>query len=288
MGKTPQQNDSPEGRTPDSEHMVNPAQNNQGPKETAKKIVFKTDDPVPGLENLPGEASELFKNIMSKDLPLKNTASGQKEKVMMEAMTPEQTLENLERLPQMDQQTQDLFRQMVMPKKPPENLAPDLKQSPAKTGQLPKMPPPPPPSVAPQPPAAVIPENNDFPQRDVIIDEAGSIFGIKINQSKRKDIIEIMKTKSKVNNFGNDHTILKYDDVGINFHLGDSGFLQEITFSYPFEGATSKGLKIFDSINQAIKIYGQPRIRTQSGAMWDKISIFLTDDTIITIRLRSA
>jgi hypothetical protein len=275
MEQTPQQNDSPKGE-PDSELK----KENQA-KEAGKKIVFQMEDTDSGLENLPAEASDLMKNILSADVFMK-TSSAANEKTRSDSMTPEETMA---KAPKMDQQAQDLLRRMVMQEKlsetPPPAAKPETVSQDLPAKAPPPAPPPPPPRSPAPPPPPKMTEKNEF-----AIDERGAIFGLQINKAKRKDIIEVMKSKSKVNNSSSDHSTLKYEDVGINFYL-ESGILQEITFSYPFEGATVKGLQIFDTINRAIELYGQPKMRTPGGAIWENMALFLKDDTVTTIRIRS-
>jgi hypothetical protein len=282
MEKTPQQTDSPDGN-PAPESRTNQVPDTQEIKGSAKKIIYKPDSGNLGMENLPPEASELFKHIMSNN-------PEHTEKVMMESMTPEQTIASA---PQMDQQAQDLLRMMVMNDKPSEKpvISETSEIEPPVFTIPPPPPPPPPPSIPPPPPAPspvlVNEPANKFSPQDLIIDERGAVFGIQINKTKKREVIEIMKSGNNLDNFVRTDSTIKFDDIGINFHFGDEGVLQEITFSYPFEGSTRRGLEIGNSITKAIELYGQPKMRTQSGAIWDKISIFLKDDTIISIRLRS-
>ncbi len=143
-------------------------------------------------------------------------------------------------------------------------------------GPLPPLPPPPPP-----PPS----DSQAVSTKSYIVNEFGSIFGIQIGKTTKKEVIEIMKAKSNINNLNITDETLKYNDIGINFHFA-IGNLDEISFYYPFEGQTSKGLKIGDNIKKAIEIYGYPNIKTGSGAIWGKISLFLNDDIVTTIRLK--
>jgi len=150
----------------------------------------------------------------------------------------------------------------------------------------PNIPPPPPPKA---PPAAPAPPVNNRPKNiDMTIVETGSVFGIQVNQANRRDVLAVMKDISKINISNPGESIFKYDDLGIVFYFGEGGNLQEITFSYPFEGKTSKGLRIEESVIRAIELYGQPKMKTQAGAIWNKFAVFLKDDIVTTIRLRNS
>ncbi len=139
------------------------------------------------------------------------------------------------------------------------------------------------PIVPPPPPLKAKTNNNEK-----IINEEGSIFGLQVNVTNRKEVLERMKGVSKINITNPGESIFKYDDLGIVFYFGEGGNLQEITFSYPFDGSTSKGLKLEESVNKAIQIYGQPKMKTNAGAIWNKFAVFLKDDIVTTIRLRSS
>jgi hypothetical protein len=128
------------------------------------------------------------------------------------------------------------------------------------------------------------PKDNDA----LIINEAGSIFGLQVNSTTRKEVIERMTKLSKIKITSPMESIFKYDDLGIAFYFGEGGTLQEITFSYPFAGETSKGLRIEDPIKKAIDIYGPPKMKTPAGAIWDKFAVFIKDYLVTTIRLRNS
>jgi hypothetical protein len=136
----------------------------------------------------------------------------------------------------------------------------------------------------PSPPAPPVPQNTDDP----VIDESGAIFGLQVGKAGRKDVLERMKTLSKVKISNPGESIFKYDDLGIAFYFGEGGGVQEITFSYPFSGHTQKGLQIDDPLQVAIDLYGPPKMQTPAGAIWDKFAVFLKDYTVTTIRLRSS
>ncbi len=122
---------------------------------------------------------------------------------------------------------------------------------------------------------------------DKTIHETGMFLGLEVTKSSQNDVIEAMKTISNINITNPRESIFKYDNLGIVFYFGEGGVLQEMTFSYPFAGVTSKGLRIEDSIYRAIEIYGNPKMKTAAGAIWAKFAVFLKGDKVMTIRLRA-
>ncbi len=145
--------------------------------------------------------------------------------------------------------------------------------------------PPPPKSFIPPPPPINPPPPPKEDAKDTVIDEVGAVFGLQINHSKKVDVITKMKKKNK--NCQIEENFIKFDDLGITFYFDQLGILDEITFSYPFLGSTKKGLRIQDDVEKAINLYGKPKMRTFSGVIWSKVAVFLNDDQVTTIRLRS-
>ena len=145
--------------------------------------------------------------------------------------------------------------------------------------------PPPPKLFVPPPPPINPPPPPKEDAKDTIIDEVGSVFGLQINHSKKMEVITKMKKKNK--NGQIEDKFVKFDELGITFYFDELGILDEITFSYPFLGATKKGLRIQDDVEKAISLYGKPKMRTFSGVIWSKVAVFLNDDQVTTIRLRS-
>lgn len=110
-----------------------------------------------------------------------------------------------------------------------------------------------------------------------IINEDGVFAGIVIGQSKKDEITEkLNKYNVYYNMMKSSDTNLIYDDVGISINLNEQGTVEEMSFNNIFKGTTKKGLKIGDTIDKAVEIYGDPEFMNQNCAVWSKISI-LTD-----------
>jgi hypothetical protein len=263
MGNNPQKND----------HMNRELE----ASESRKKFVLNDDDTAPNFGSLPPEASELVKNIMSNDLYSTIKSTNPVEEELLELLNKPLATE----APKIDQQSQDLLRRMVIQEKlaetpPPPPPPPDK----SKVNNIKaSIPPPPPVKKVPAPPKVKIPT-------DLTIYETGTALGIQVKNSKRRDVIDKMAAIDQLTTSNASEPVLKYESIGVIFYFSEGGNLQEITFSSPFQGKTSKGLEIGDSVQKAIELYGQPKMRTQAGAIWSTIAVFLKDDIVTAIRLR--
>lgn len=121
---------------------------------------------------------------------------------------------------------------------------------------------------------------------EYIVDEENGIFGIKIGKSTKQDVSKAMSMICKYIEYEITKRVFRYDEIGISYSFDDNNIVHEIYFSYPFSGCTTKGLKIDDSIEKAIKIYGNPKVKTPSAATWNNLSVFLNEGIITTIKLR--
>ncbi|MBC7473059.1 MAG: hypothetical protein H7263_02115 [Candidatus Sericytochromatia bacterium] len=115
-----------------------------------------------------------------------------------------------------------------------------------------------------------------------------TVFGITVGKTKRKDVYKIIKGKIKEhNNYMQNDLFQSFDEIGVAFYfsaLNDT--VEEIILSSKFEGTTTKGLKINYSMDKAIELHGQPKIRSQVIAFWANFSVFIKDETITSIKIR--
>jgi CheY-like chemotaxis protein len=103
------------------------------------------------------------------------------------------------------------------------------------------------------------------------INEAGIFLGIELNKTNCNEVLEkfsIIKTS-----LSQDNTI-NLPEMGITIIIGSNNIVEEITFDSNFNGSTSKGLKIKDTMEKALRLYGEPRFSEQNYAVWEKISVF--------------
>lgn len=121
---------------------------------------------------------------------------------------------------------------------------------------------------------------------EFIIDEFSlSFLGLKISYSIKKDVIAIMEKYSK-NIVDETEDKFSYGDLGVSFSFMDN-ILHEIVFFIPFKHSTSKGLKLDDPIEKALKIYGKPKMKTKTASIWTNITTFFDDGRITSIKLKA-
>lgn len=118
------------------------------------------------------------------------------------------------------------------------------------------------------------------------VHEEGLFLGIIIGITSKEDVLKIMEEYSSIrfdiNLVG---SALFYDDISVNFYF-ESDIVSELEFGNSFKGITSKGLRIGDSLEKAIEIYGPPRMKTSIGAIWDNMKVFSDNFSITGIKIR--
>lgn len=112
---------------------------------------------------------------------------------------------------------------------------------------------------------------------DINID-ASCVLGLFVNISKKDEVIERLKSISKVNYDNNiQESIFYYTDIGVTFFFNEENLLTEVEFTEKYREKTTKGLKIGDQMEKAIELYGLPRMKSGKGAIWNRFSIILHD-----------
>lgn len=108
--------------------------------------------------------------------------------------------------------------------------------------------------------------------------ENGSVIDLYVNKSTKKEVINTLKTISKANYEDNEQEqIFYFTDVGISFYFDENGIVNEIEIDEKYRKQTTKGLKIGDPMEKAIEIYGNPRMKSAKGAIWNRFSILMRD-----------
>ncbi|MFN8674719.1 MAG: hypothetical protein U0457_21885 [Candidatus Sericytochromatia bacterium] len=123
------------------------------------------------------------------------------------------------------------------------------------------------------------------PIKKLTIFESGVALGIVTGQTTKKEVIDIMKNYSKFNFTENDY-IHEYSDIAVSVFFSDEGYVSEMKFTDRYRGKTSKGLGINDHVSKAIELYGQPKMKSPKGAIWDKFAVFCDKEIIISIRIQ--
>jgi hypothetical protein len=119
--------------------------------------------------------------------------------------------------------------------------------------------------------------------------ESSCILGLFVGSTKKDEVVERMKTVSKVSYDNNlQESIFYYTDLGVNFFFNEEDIINEIEFTEKYKHKTTQGLKIGDVIDKAIEVYGAPRMKSAKGAIWNRFSVILHDKSteIKFIRLK--
>ena len=66
----------------------------------------------------------------------------------------------------------------------------------------------------------------------------------------------------------------------------DKDKLLKITLDNGFVGQTSKGLRIGDTIEKAVQIYGKPDSKSSMHLKWDKLVIYTLENIVTNLRLK--
>ena len=122
----------------------------------------------------------------------------------------------------------------------------------------------------------------------MMIHESGIALGLVIGKTTKKEVSEIIKNFSKIVCDDSDNDVMFfYSDIGLTVFYNDEMVVREMQFGTTYKGNTSKGLRVGDSIETAVEIYGQPRMKSPKGAIWTKFGVFCQNNMITSIRLMS-
>src|SRR5690606_35686664 len=109
--------------------------------------------------------------------------------------------------------------------------------------------------------------------------------------SSKKDVVNMLKTLSRINYENSQEGIFYYTDVGLSFYFDENDILNEIEVDEKYKRQTTKGLKINDGLEKAIKLYGAPRMKSAKGAIWNTFSVLMADKhneiRLIRLKIRS-
>lgn len=125
------------------------------------------------------------------------------------------------------------------------------------------------------------------PSKKYLIHESGVALGITLGQTTQKEAEEIMKNYSKLGNQDEGNSSMAfYPDITVTLLYNEDMLVREMVFGNKYKGETLKGLKSGDSVDRAIEIYGQPRMKTARGAIWNKFGIFSQGGYVESIRIQ--
>jgi len=114
-----------------------------------------------------------------------------------------------------------------------------------------------------------------------------AVLDLCVNKNNKDDVIKNLKTLSKANYDGNkNESIFYFTDIDIAFYFDENGIIDEIEIGEKYKHSTTKGLKIGDTLEKAIEIYGNPRMKSAKGAIWNRFSVLMDAKEIRLIRLK--
>jgi len=126
------------------------------------------------------------------------------------------------------------------------------------------------------------------PENPLLIDiENSSILGLYINESTLDEVLETLKNFSSISYEKNKkEAVHYYTDIGINIFFDQDNIVNEIEIGEKYKHPTTKSLKIGDTLEQAVEFYGNPRMKSAKGAIWNRFSVIFEDKKINILRLK--
>jgi hypothetical protein len=79
---------------------------------------------------------------------------------------------------------------------------------------------------------------------------------------------------------------VEYSNLSLTVYFDDADIVSELEFGNDFKGSTFKGLRIGDTLEKAIEIYGNPRMKSAKGAGWEKLKVFCNGNVINKIKVQ--
>ncbi len=125
--------------------------------------------------------------------------------------------------------------------------------------------------------------------RSFNISEEGMFLGIISGTTNKAQVIEILSKYSEHKyNQDTQESILIYDDISLTIYFDDENITNQLDFGKSFRGNTNKGLRIGDTVEKAIELYGPPAMKSPKGAIWKNLKVFCTDGSITSIKIQKA
>ena len=124
------------------------------------------------------------------------------------------------------------------------------------------------------------------PQISLINETEKSLFGIKVGETKKSEAFNIIRYRLREETHYNREAMFQsFPEIGVSLYFSDTDIVEEIMITKPFTGTTTKGLRIGDHMEKAVKYHGEPKIRSLVSAFWGKFSVFIKDEIVESIKL---
>lgn len=136
--------------------------------------------------------------------------------------------------------------------------------------------------------AGNIQETEIIPDERFSIYETGSAMNITIGKTRKQEVLDIAGQYSREGLSQLTDKFIHFEDIGFSALFDEKGVVIEMKFEYPYNGVTTKGLKIGDELTKAYKIYGKPDYKSKISSIWKKFAVFCDEDNdiISCIRLK--
>ena len=129
-------------------------------------------------------------------------------------------------------------------------------------------------------------ERNSLVRSFNIIEE-GIFLGIIIGSTNKTQAIDILSQYSSYKyDSETAENIISYDDISITVYFDEENIVNQLEFGKSFRGNTSKGLKIGDTVENAIALYGPPTMKSPKGAFWKNLKVFCSAGYITSIKIQ--
>ncbi|MFN8672124.1 MAG: response regulator [Candidatus Sericytochromatia bacterium] len=125
-------------------------------------------------------------------------------------------------------------------------------------------------------------------EKKLTIYEDGVALEIILGETKKDNVIDVMKNYSKATINNNTNQMFIFDDISVSILFNENNTAEEINFGKFYIGKTTSGIGIGDTLEKAISVYGKPKVGTMKGLVWDNIAFFSQDAKRITsMRIRN-
>lgn len=116
-----------------------------------------------------------------------------------------------------------------------------------------------------------------------------SVLDLRVGNSNKYDVINTLSTLSKINYEKNiQESIFYFTDIGLTFYFDNNDIIDEIEIDENYKKPTRRGLKINDTFERVVELYGKPKMKSEKAAIWSTFSILMRYkiNEIMLIRLK--
>ncbi len=117
--------------------------------------------------------------------------------------------------------------------------------------------------------------------------ENGVFLGIFIGKTTKEQFVQIMKEySSQVIDLKDTAPVYFLSDLSLTVYFDVRNIVKEITLGKHFKGQSARGLRIGESIDRAIELYGWPISQSSIHLGWGRFSIFHNNGVVTYLRLQ--